>query len=107
MRHTTFVFVMTVAGAAWAAEPVHFADENLKAAVELTLEIKNPTPTDMRSLKSLTAAGGVVDLTGIEHAVNLVSLDLHGNRIVEIADLSALLDVEAGFVQDESHLFFV
>ena len=100
MRHSSFVFVMTIAGAAWAAEPVHFADENLKAAVEFKLKIKNPAPTHMRSLKSLTVAGGVVDLTGIEHAVNLVSLDLHGNRIVEIASLSALTNLQVLVLYD-------
>ena len=100
MRYTIFLVLMTIAGAAWAAEPIHFADENLKAAVEHKLGIKNPTQADMRSLTSLTAGGGIVDLTGIERAVNLVSLDLHGNRIVEVTGLSALTNLQVLVLYD-------
>lgn len=94
MRHTTFLVLMTIAGAAWAGEPVHFADGNLKAAVEHKLGIKNPTQTDMQSLTSLAAGRGIADLTGIEHAVNLVSLDLHGNQITDISPISELTNLE-------------
>nr|AKB95220.1 leucine rich repeat family protein [uncultured bacterium] len=94
MRHATFVFVITIGVAVWADEPVRFADENLKAAVERQLDITNPTPTDLRSLKSLTATGGIVDLTGIEPAVNLVTLQLSGNRIRDLKPLSKLTRLE-------------
>ena len=58
-----------------AQEPVHFEDANLKAAVELTLGITNPTQTDMLSLTNLIAsAREISDLTGLEYAVNLRSL---------------------------------
>lgn len=62
MRHVILLVLMTVAGSTEAAEPVHFADANLKAAVEQRLAIKNPTPMEMRSLRSLTASGEIVDL---------------------------------------------
>ncbi|UCG48813.1 MAG: leucine-rich repeat domain-containing protein [Phycisphaerales bacterium] len=94
MRYTIALVLMTVAGAARAGEPVCFEDPKLKAAVERTLRIKNPTQTDMRSLTSLAAKEGIVDLTGIEHAVNLVSLDLHGNQIADISGVSALANLE-------------
>ena len=100
MRQTITLVLMTIAGAGWAAEPVHFADVKLKAAVERTLGIKNPTQKDMRSLTSLSARGGIVDLTGIEYAVNLASLDLHGNQIADISGISALANLQVLVLYD-------
>ena len=48
----------------------------------------------MRSLTSLTSTEGIVDLTGIEYAVNLVSLDVRGNRIHNLKPLSGLTRLE-------------
>ena len=77
-----------------AQDPVYFADANLKAAVESELGITDPTPTDMLLLTSLVAFGRlIVDLTGIEYAMNLTSLFLLNNQIKDISPLSGLTNL--------------
>lgn len=77
------------------AQPVHFADANLKAAVEMALGISDPTPTDMLGLTRLFAGSkGIVELTGLEHADNLENLNLAGNEITDISALSGLTRLE-------------
>jgi len=84
-----------LSGLTWAEEPVHFTDLNLKAAVEEALWISDPTATDMLGLTSLTANDvGISDLTGLEHATNLVALELTTNRIGDISILSGLTNLE-------------
>ena len=76
-------------------ERVHFVDANLQAAVEVELGISNPTATDMFNMTSLDASGrGIVDLTGLEHAVNLAYLNLAENQISEASVLSGLTNLE-------------
>lgn len=87
--------VILLVGLAPAEEPVHFADPNLKTAVEEALWISDPTATDMLGLTSLTANDvGISDLTGLEHATNLVALELTTNRIGDISILSGLTNLE-------------
>ena len=74
-----------------AEEPLFLADANLKAAVEDALGISDPTPTDMLALGSLSAPNrGIVDLTGLEYALNLTDLRLNNNQISDISALSGL-----------------
>jgi hypothetical protein len=78
-------------GPLWAEDPVHFADENLKAAVEGELWISDPTATDMLGLTFLNASyKGITSPVGLEYAANLESLDLSQNRISDISALSGL-----------------
>ncbi len=63
-----------------AAEPVKFADANLKAIVEKTLGSSDPTADDMLNLTKLYAGSQEIsDLGGLEHAKNLTSLCIHRN----------------------------
>ncbi|MBN2181851.1 MAG: leucine-rich repeat domain-containing protein [Sedimentisphaerales bacterium] len=79
------------AGANSAEGPVYFADANLKTAVEDALGITDPTPTDMLGLFFLNASRkGITNLTGIEHATNLVILYFRENQIRDISQLSGL-----------------
>jgi len=69
-------------------------DANLRAAVCSALG-KNPNDTltseDMGKLTTLIAPGrGITDLTGLEWAVNLTSLDLRNNNISTTAALAGL-----------------
>jgi hypothetical protein len=74
-----------------AADPVHFDDANLKAAVEAVLSKTNPTPTDMLALTALDAyQENIGDLTGLEYAANLSHLDLSGNQISDLSPLAGL-----------------
>jgi hypothetical protein len=86
---------LLLAGALRAEEPVVFADVKLKQAVESTLWVSDPTPTDMLGLTSLHVDSlGISDLTGLHYAVNLGSLWLRYNEISDISALSALSDLE-------------
>lgn len=68
------------------AETVTFADAALEAAVREALEIPvGPVTTaDMLELEVLSAPeAGIASLSGLEHAVNLLALDLFGNELAE------------------------
>ena len=55
-------------------KPVHIPDPQLKAAIEKTLEIANPTARHMLKLTELNADNaGITDLSGLEHAKKLVA----------------------------------
>jgi hypothetical protein len=72
-------------------QEVHFADENLKAAVEDALWVLDPTPSDMLGLTALSCVDrGVTDIAGLEYAENLQKLNLRFNRISSISRLSGL-----------------
>ena len=82
-------------GRVWAEDPVYFADPRLKAAVEDALWVSDPTPTDMLGLTSLNAGSRLIEsLTGLEHAANLQTLNLHFNRISDLSALSGLSNLE-------------
>ena len=82
---------------AHAEEPVLFPDPALQEAVERTLLLYDPTPTDMLGLIELdnsqsftTQDSGIADLTGLEHAVNLQTLNLRLNLVSDAGPLSGL-----------------
>lgn len=78
-------------GAALAQNPVHFPDQNLKAAVEDALWISDPTPADMRSLREFSCIKGEIkDITGLEFAGSLQTLWLTDNQISDISALSGM-----------------
>jgi hypothetical protein len=73
---------------------VHIPDANLKAAIEQTLGVTDPTPVDMLDLTSLAAySSNIADLTGLEYAANLTSLILSSNQISDISALSGLINL--------------
>lgn len=96
-------------GMAFAANPVKTAraeeiiipDERLKNAIIETLELSTDviTENDMKRLTALETpendpAKMIMDLTGLEYAVNLVSLDLDYNKITDLSPLSGLTKLE-------------
>ena len=76
------------------AQKATIPDSNLRAAIaaELGKVSSDPiTTSDMAALRSLTAReSNISDLTGLEHAINLTSLDLGFNSISDITSLSGL-----------------
>ena len=87
----TTIFLVLVASLASAAEPVKFADANLKAIVEKSLGSSDPTADDMLNLFKLYAGSQEIgDLGGLEHAKNLTSLCIHRNKIKEISPVANL-----------------
>jgi internalin A len=104
-------------------DQVYFADPILKAHVEAQLGVTNPTVADMVFLKELSAPGrGISDLTGLEYATNLTSLnlgelfyywewppELRTNQIEDISPLAGLnrlisLDLSNNQITDISAL---
>jgi cell wall-associated NlpC family hydrolase len=92
---------------AWAQDAtlVTFGDAGVRAAVVRQLvdtgqipagsDGTTITPADMLALTTLSAAGrGIVRLDGLESAANLVSLDLHANRIADIAPIAGLASLK-------------
>ena len=79
--------------------PVVFADTGLAAAVRSALRISSsaPIPPDvLATLSSLTASRrSITDLTGLEYATDLKSLDLGDNAIVNLSLLSGLTSLES------------
>jgi internalin A len=104
-------------------DPVNFTDPILKALVAAQLGVTAPTVADMVFLKELNAAGrGISDLTGLEYATNLTSLnlgefyyywvwppELRTNQIEDITPISGLtrlksLDLSNNQISDISAL---
>jgi len=84
--------------------PIVFADYRLKQLVEAELWVWNPTPADMLALTSLSAHfEGVTDLSGLQYAANLQSLDLALNDIGDISPLSKLSNLRS-LVLNNNHI---
>ncbi len=82
-------------------EPVFFADAHLKRLVENRLWIWDPTPTDMLGLTELTISHqAIVDLSGLEHAINLQRLSIRVSQISDLSPLSGLTNLETLFLSD-------
>ena len=84
-------------------------DPNLRAAVQQVIGNTITTET-MRNLTTLyPQSRGIIDLTGLEHATNLIELRLNGNNISDISSLARLtrlttLDLHANNISDISPL---
>lgn len=75
---------------------VSIPDANLKAALIRALNKTDGeiTQADMESLTELDASNrGIVDLTGLEYAVNLTRLNLSGNQIYDLSSIKHLSKV--------------
>ena len=94
-------------------DPVTIPDDNLRAVIESALGLSpgdTITEGKMAELTTLTAIGkGVADLTGLEYATALESLDLSGNPITDISILTQTnfpnlksLDITDTWVRDFS-----
>jgi hypothetical protein len=98
--------------------PVSIPDDNLRAKVEEALDFAVPTYTpgdpidtsDMEALTLLSANGaGIVDLTGLETAINLERLFIYSNNISDLSPISGLtsltrIDADFNNISDLSPL---
>jgi hypothetical protein len=79
-----------------SAQPVHFDDMRLKAAVEVKLGVTDPTPANMLLLTELYASNGdIFDLTGLEYAANLTYLGLGSNHVSGLSPLAGLTNLKS------------
>ena len=78
---------------------VDIKDLLLKQAINVSLDRPSDadiTIADMQSLTSLSCMNcGVSDLSGLEHATNLVNVDLHENYITDLTPLANLTKLES------------
>ena len=82
---------------------VEFAEINLKTAVENQLGITDPNISDMQNLTYLNAeSSGITDLTGLEYAVKLKTLELRNNTIEDLSPLSPLASLTSLELSDNN-----
>ncbi len=82
-------------------QPVSFRDAGLKAAVEAQLHVTNPTPADMLKLAYLVAnARAITDVTGLEYATNLATLNLSTNSISDLSVLKGLVNLTRVYLSE-------
>ena len=97
----TLILVLT-ALAQWTAPPVQaevsIPDAELAAVIREALELpagEAITADAMRKLTRLDAGGrGIVNLTGLEHAVNLETLNLNDTDVSDVSALAHLTNLE-------------
>ena len=93
-RLIVVVIIVFVLNPVLWAQPVYFADANLKAEVEAVLRVSNPTAADMLGLIYLWAPySNIIDLKGLEYATNLETLYLYYNQISNLSPLSGLTNL--------------
>ena len=92
-----FVCVSVIAPTA-ANEANWMPDANLRTAVRSALSIADDaalTQQDMQDLTSFSAVNSQIsNITGLEHATALTSLDIRDNTVTDVNPLSALTDLE-------------
>ncbi len=95
---TALLFVCV--GRVQGESPVNIPDPRLKAAIEGTLWVSDPTPTDMLELTELSCVEdwdeqeqGIRSLTGLEYAKNLRTLKLRFNLFSDVSALSGLTNL--------------
>ena len=103
MQRLLIILVSTLAVVqtpAQGEDPVPFADPLLQATVEETLQVLDPTPTDMLNLTQLESVGtfetqtkGITSIEGLEFAVNLERLNLRLNLIGDLSPLAGLINL--------------
>ena len=85
--------------AAEPGRPVAIPDAGLRGRIAAALGKAPDAPLgahELLALESLDARGaGVADLAGLEHAANLVAIDLGENPLVDLRPLAALAQLEA------------
>ena len=87
----------TLPASATGSNEVIFPDANLRAVVasELGLAAGEPiTEADLASLTSLFVwDSGISDLTGLEHASNIIELHVSGNQVSDISPLAGITNL--------------
>jgi len=102
-RTTALLSVILATSAAVRGQPVSFRDPGLKAAIEARLHITNPQPADMLKLMYLIAPEkGISDLTGLQHAVNLATLNLSTNSISDLSPLKGLANLTRAYLSENA-----
>jgi internalin A len=109
-KRIIFLILSIFASSVFAEKPINIPDYKLKACIEDTLGITNPTSTDMLKLKSLEGNYRYIsNLTGLEYALNLEQLSMHQNDINDLSPIAGLtklreLSIGYNYISDISML---
>ena len=94
LRFTVFLLICLLIPLMATAQTVNIPDPNLRAKIETTLDKPagaTITEAEMATLPKLKESdANIRDLTGLEHATGLTSLDLRRNSISDISPLAEL-----------------
>ena len=105
-RFTFFLLMCLSIPLTAPAQTVNLPDANLRAAIEAALGKTSGatiTVSDMAALTRLEARkSSISDLTGLEHATNLKSLDFWNNSISDISALAGLTNLETLLLEHNS-----
>ena len=86
------------------AQVIHIPDPNLRAAIADALDIPRGAPItqeDMNRLTHLDANGrGIMELSGLETATQLVSLSLGANAIIDLSPVTHLTNIRSLVLRD-------
>ena len=81
------------------AQEVSIPDPNLASAVRNAIELPQETPITQQLMLKLEHLNGsgleITDLTGLEHATNLIRLKLNANQISDLKPLAELTKLES------------
>ena len=92
---TLYLLLSIVLGSVAFAQVVNIPDPNLRATVREALNGGVITQTSMRQLVDLDASNkGIVNLAGLEYAINLKNLPLWGNPLADLSPISTLTSLE-------------
>ncbi|MDW7652385.1 MAG: leucine-rich repeat domain-containing protein [Bacillota bacterium] len=92
------LFLISISAPVFGETSVRFSDAGLEDAVRRTLREWNKplTRADLARLSVLEApSAGISNLSGLEHAINLVKLDLSGNLISDLTPLAGLTGLQS------------
>ena len=90
--------------------PLWIPDPNLRIALRLELGLDEGEDFSRTDLSLLTAFGAaapqqIIDLTGLEYAINLIRMDLSGTGITDLTALATLTDLTALNLNDNDITF--
>ena len=106
LRFTVFLLICLLIPLMATAQTVNILDLNLRAKIETALEKDADAPiteAEMATLTRLKAPySDISDLTGLEHATSLKSLDLRRNSISDISPLAELTKLTSVILYNNS-----
>ena len=105
-RFTFILLIFLSIPSTSTAQTVTIPDPNLRAVIEEALGKASGDPITTSDMAALTRLGArranISNLTGLEHAINLTSLDFGCNSISDITSLSGLTNLTWLYLLDNS-----
>ena len=102
MKQLNILVIFTIILGSWnldaSAQNVNFPDANLAAVVRSALGLAEDADIPQASLATITTLNGnekgITNLTGLEQAIGLTSLELRDNPISDFTAISSLTNLQ-------------